>query len=91
MFHSGGGGSTGKLTVWEAGHRVPSFVYWPGKIKPGQVDESILSALDIYPTIAAIAGIKLPPNRKYDGVDISDVLFAGGKITNRVSIDIQAA
>lgn len=29
----GAGGSASKQTVWEAGHRVPSIVYWPGVIK----------------------------------------------------------
>lgn len=25
----GGGGSVAKRTIWEAGHRVPSIIYWP--------------------------------------------------------------
>ncbi|XP_072044612.1 arylsulfatase G-like [Amphiura filiformis] len=79
----GGGGSSGKQTVWEGGHRVPSFAYWPGRIKPGQVDDSILSALDIYPTMASIANVNMPTYRKYDGVDVSEVLFSGKKIRNR--------
>ncbi|XP_071796891.1 arylsulfatase G-like [Asterias amurensis] len=77
-----GGGSTGKLTIWEAGHREPTFVYWPGHVPAGRVSDSLLSALDIYPTIASIAGIPLPKYRSYDGMDIKDVLY-GGSIYER--------
>ncbi|XP_006817925.1 arylsulfatase G-like [Saccoglossus kowalevskii] len=76
----GGGGSTGKLTPWEAGHREPALVYWPGRIKPGQVSDSLLSAMDIFPTIATIAGVAMPANRKFDGIDITEVLFGGKRI-----------
>jgi arylsulfatase A-like enzyme len=29
----GGGGSVAKKTIWEAGHRVPSIIYWPQHIE----------------------------------------------------------
>jgi len=29
----GAGGSVAKKTIWEAGHRVPSILYWPERIK----------------------------------------------------------
>nr|XP_006817927.1 PREDICTED: arylsulfatase G-like [Saccoglossus kowalevskii] len=76
----GGGGSTGKLTPWEAGHREPALVYWPGRIKPGQVSDSLLSAMDIFPTIATIAGVAMPANRNFDGIDITEVLFGSKRI-----------
>ncbi len=77
-----GGGSTAKQTVWEAGHREPTFVYWPGHVPAGRVSDSLLSALDIYPTIASIAGIPLPKYRTYDGMDVSNVLY-GKSLYNR--------
>ncbi|XP_070541529.1 arylsulfatase G-like isoform X4 [Ptychodera flava] len=76
----GGGGSTAKLTPWEAGHREPAMVSWPGRIQPGQVCDSLLSTMDIFPTMAAIAGLAMPPNRKFDGIDISDVIFHGKRV-----------
>ncbi|XP_033124455.1 arylsulfatase G-like isoform X1 [Anneissia japonica] len=79
-----GGGSTSKLTVWEGGHREPSFAYWLNHIKPGSVSDSILSAMDIYPTLASLAGIALPSDREYDGIDISGVLLNGEEIKQRV-------
>jgi len=45
-----------KNTNWEGAYRVPAMVRWPGKIKPGQVSNEIMSHLDWMPTIAAAAG-----------------------------------
>ncbi|XP_038067363.1 arylsulfatase G-like [Patiria miniata] len=78
----GGGGSTGKQTVWEGGHREPAFAYWPGRVPAGRVSDSLLSALDIFPTIASIAGILMPKDRSYDGMDVKEVLF-GKDLHNR--------
>jgi arylsulfatase A-like enzyme len=46
-----------KNTGWEGGFRVPAMVRWPGKIKPGQVSNEIMSHLDWMPTLAAAAGL----------------------------------
>ncbi len=73
----GGGGSTAKLTTWEAGHRVPFIAHWSGIIKPGTVSNAIGSNLDMMPTIANLAGFTLPSNRSFDGIDLSPVLFDG--------------
>ena len=35
-----------KNTTWEGGFRVPMMVKWPGKIKPGQVSNEIISMED---------------------------------------------
>jgi arylsulfatase len=45
-----------KNTNWEGAFRVPWFVRWPGKIKPGQISNEMVSGLDWLPTILAIAG-----------------------------------
>jgi arylsulfatase len=45
-----------KDTNWEGAFRVPCFVRWPGKIKPGQISNEIVSGLDWLPTILAVAG-----------------------------------
>lgn len=73
----GGGGSSGKMTIWEGGHRVPAVAYWPETITGKGRDSCVVttSMLDIYPTIASLANITLPGDRTYDGKDISDVLF----------------
>src|SRR6185312_6676003 len=45
-----------KNTNWEGAFRVPAMIRWPGKIKPGQVSNEIISALDWLPTLLAAAG-----------------------------------
>jgi arylsulfatase len=45
-----------KDTNWEGGWRVPAFIRWPGKIKPGTVLNDIVSHQDMLPTLLAIAG-----------------------------------
>jgi arylsulfatase A-like enzyme len=45
-----------KDTNWEDGWRVPAFLRWPGKIKPGSVFNGIGSHIDMFPTLLAAAG-----------------------------------
>lgn len=71
---NGGGGSSAKTTLWEAGHRQVGIAAWPGVIKPGTVSPALASTLDYFPTLAALAKVPLPADRVYDGVDLSAVL-----------------
>ena len=59
----------------DAGHRVPTMIRWLGKVQPNYVNAKLLSALDWYPTIEALAGYSLDPTVTYDGVDATDALF----------------
>ena len=45
-----------KATTWEGGVRTPMLVKWPGKIKPNQVSNEMMSGLDWLPTLLAAAG-----------------------------------
>ena len=54
------------------------IAHWPGKIKPG-VSDVLVSSMDIFPTFSALAGIDLPADRSYDGMDLSPVLLEGKK------------
>merc|ERR1719511_150189 len=74
MKKHGGGGATGKFTVWEGGHRTAGIVVWPARISP-RVSNALVSSFDFFPTIAAVAGASLPTDRLYDGVDISPLLL----------------
>jgi len=65
-----------KLSLYEGGTRMPFIVSWPGHIKPGTIDEtSVLSSLDLLPSLTKIAGVKLPATYKGDGKDRSEVLL----------------
>ena len=45
-----------KNTNWEGAFRVPCFIRWPGRIRPGQISNEIISGLDWLPTLMAVAG-----------------------------------
>ena len=45
-----------KNTNWEGAFRVPCMIRWPGRIKPDQVSNEIISGLDWLPTLMAAAG-----------------------------------
>lgn len=64
----------GKYTTMEGGHRVPAMIRWPGRITAGKVNDQLVSALDVLPTIAAATGASLPTDRKYDGFDLMPML-----------------
>ena len=68
----------GKGTTWEGGMREPAIFYWPGRIAP-KVVSGIGSGLDVLPTLAALAGVDLPADREYDGVDLSRTLLSGAE------------
>ena len=70
-----GGGSSAKTTLWEGGHRVVGIAHWPGRIAAGGVSNALASSLDYFPTVASLAGLDLPGDRSFDGIDLSPVLF----------------
>ena len=56
-----------KGSVHEGGIRVPCFWYWPGKIPPGRVVDSIGAHIDILPTALDALGVPLPGGLRTDG------------------------
>ena len=73
-----GGGSSLKDTTWEGGQRVFGLAHWPGHITP-RVSNATVSSLDYLPTILALAGVELPTDRSFDGVDLAPLLFGGAE------------
>ena len=70
------GGMKGKKgTTDEGGVRVPFFIRWPGKIKPGITVREITGAIDLLPTLARLAGVPVVGTKPLDGMDISPLLF----------------
>ena len=78
-----GGGSSLKDTTWEGGQRVFGLASWPGKIPAGAVSNATVSSLDYLPTILALAGVPLPTDRTYDGVDLAPILFGNANSSVR--------
>lgn len=61
--------SAGKYSLWEGGIRVPMAICWPGKVEAGKVENNYVSAVDVLPTIASVAGIELS-DETVDGVSL---------------------
>jgi arylsulfatase A-like enzyme len=61
-----------KGTVFEGGFRVPAIIRWPGKVKPGSVENGIFSGLDWLPTLSAAAGNPDITNQLLKGVTLGD-------------------
>lgn len=63
----------GKLTSYEGGVRVPAIMRWTDQIPAGKVCDELVISTDLLPTLAKLAGAKLP-DRKIDGLDVWPVL-----------------
>ena len=50
----------GKCWLYDGGIHVPLIIRWPGAIKPGTVNDDMVSMIDISATILDIAGAELP-------------------------------
>jgi arylsulfatase A-like enzyme len=61
-----------KGTVFEGGFRVPCIIRWPGKIKPGTVQNAMFSGLDWLPTLTAAAGNANITEQLLRGVQLGD-------------------
>ena len=69
------GGMKGrKGSTDEGGVRSPLFVRWPEKVKAGTVVTRISAAIDLLPTLAAMAGIPLTGETQLDGMNLSPLL-----------------
>ncbi|MEX1048293.1 MAG: sulfatase [Akkermansiaceae bacterium] len=69
----------GKASPMEGGMRVPAVIRWPGIIPPGQVNDELMTTMDLLPTFVKLAGAELPSDRVIDGKDIFPVLSEGAK------------
>ncbi len=59
--HDSSGGLRGmKADAWEAGHRMPFVVRWPGRVKASTVSTQLVCFTDLLATFAEIFGVPLP-------------------------------
>lgn len=77
-FFGGSAGALngGKYTTMEGGFRIPAIIRWKGKFVTG-TNNTLLSSMDLLPTIAALSGAKLPEDRMIDGKNITSILKTG--------------
>ena len=53
-------GLSGKWSLKEQGLRVPFIIRWPGKIKPNTTSETLLTLVDVLPTILEVSNTEIP-------------------------------
>ncbi len=59
-FYLGDHGWFDKRFMYEESYRMPFIVRWPGEVKPGSVNEDLISNLDFAETFLDIAGAEIP-------------------------------
>ena len=67
-----------KSLTYPGGVHTPMFVYWKGHLQKGDYD-SLVSAMDFYPTALDAAGIPIPDDLKLDGVSLLPYLDGSKK------------
>ncbi len=76
LFESNGALRGQKSELYEGGIRVPMIVRWPGRVKPGAVNNHPWAFWDFMPTAAELAGVK-PPG-PIDGLSMAPLLTGAG-------------
>ncbi len=87
IFTSDNGPAIGKATplrgrkgsTFEGGMREATVIRWPGKISAGTTSDVIVTAMDLLPTFARLAGATLPTDRVIDGKDVWPVFAGSGR------------
>jgi len=61
----------GKHTLFEGGTHLPTVIYWPkGGLTGGRTWDGLCGSLEIFPTLMAMADLKMPQTRPLDGKNI---------------------
>lgn len=79
-----------KADAWEAGHRMPMVVRWPGVTLAGSVSDQLVSFTDMLATVAEITGRQLQPGEAPDSFSFAEVLTGEAQTTARNSLVVAA-
>lgn len=62
-----------KADIWDAGHRVPFIVSWPGHVPENSENEYLFSLTDLMATFADLLDCSLPDSAGEDSISFADV------------------
>ncbi|MEZ6065995.1 MAG: sulfatase-like hydrolase/transferase [Planctomycetaceae bacterium] len=69
-----------KWSLYEGGIRMPLIVRWPGHVPANEVNgTTIIGAVDLFPTLAALAGIDTTSALKQQGIDATPSHYFDGQ------------
>jgi arylsulfatase B len=72
-----------KTSLYDGALRVPALLLWPGKLKHRKVEQAV-NVTDLFPTLASIAGAKVPEDLKLDGINIWPLIKGESASEDRV-------
>lgn len=75
----------GKGSLYEGATRVCALANWPGHIPAGVTVDEMIHVVDLYPTLAALAGASTNKSKPLDGLNVWTTI-AAGKPSPRVEI-----
>jgi arylsulfatase A-like enzyme len=79
----GSHGFGGKRLPWEESCKVPFLIRYPGVAPAGRTSAILLSTIDLYPSLCALAGLRVPDHCV--GRDLSEAM-RGGSIPSPESV-----
>ena len=66
-----------KADIHEAGHRIPLYVRWPGRVEPGSMSRALVGLNDFYATLAEHLDLPLADGEAEDSVSFLGALSGG--------------
>jgi arylsulfatase len=73
-------------SAYEGSIRTPLLVRWPRKVAAGDTTNEIVALVDLYPTLAKLAGAQVPDDRVIDGMDQTPLLLGETDRSARESV-----
>jgi len=70
-------------TAMEGSLRVPFILRWKGQVEESRITNEIVHIVDLFPTLARLAGAPVPADRPIDGVDQLDFFLGKQEKSNR--------
>ncbi len=67
----------GKGMLYEGGTRVVALANWPGHVRSGGAVDEAIHTVDMYPTIANLAGASMANVKPLDGLDVWQTIVEG--------------
>ncbi|CAA6691742.1 MULTISPECIES: sulfatase-like hydrolase/transferase [unclassified Lentimonas] len=79
-----------KSSIYEGGHRVPFFIYWPkGELQGGSDIDTLTAHIDVLPTLAELCGISVPADYAPDGLSVVPLLNESNEPWSRDHLILQ--
>lgn len=78
---------SGKYSIYEGGLRVPFIVRWPAGSARGVTSKALISHVDLFASLAAITGQRLPSSSAVDSFELSNVVTGRNDVGRAVLVE----